>query len=398
MDNGVRGKRWAILALATVTFGTYLLVGGPQTSAGASACSLGDVQISIVSFAFNPTPKSVQPGTKVCWTNNASIDHTTTSDTSIWDSMPLSPNGQYEVTFPTPGTFAYHCSIHTFMHGTIVVPPAAPIITSTTPASPNNDTNPTINGTSDNNLTIHVYSGSACATQIGTTTANGTGGWSFPLPEPDSITSGDTEAFTAKEAAASDGTLSGCSNAFSYTADTTGPDITFDAGPADTALIVDSTPTWTFHSMFAGAAFKCSVQHSGPLFTDCTSPFTASTLGAGAWTFALKAYDPANTTDERIVMRSFTLDLADPVIHGPAKTRSRQPKFTLTGNAGIASYECKFDGGLFTAAVQVNPTTSTCQPAGRLRVALHTLTAHAIDSTTGDSPGPDKVKHFRIIS
>jgi len=49
------------------------------------------------------------------------VQHTTTSDSPGWDSGPLSPGAAFTRTFNTPGTYAYHCNIHTFMHGTVIV-------------------------------------------------------------------------------------------------------------------------------------------------------------------------------------------------------------------------------------------------------------------------------------
>jgi plastocyanin len=33
----------------------------------------------------------------------------------------MSPGATFTTTFTTPGTFAYHCNIHPFMHGTVIV-------------------------------------------------------------------------------------------------------------------------------------------------------------------------------------------------------------------------------------------------------------------------------------
>jgi plastocyanin len=33
----------------------------------------------------------------------------------------MPPGATFTTTFTTPGTFAYHCSIHPFIHGTVIV-------------------------------------------------------------------------------------------------------------------------------------------------------------------------------------------------------------------------------------------------------------------------------------
>jgi hypothetical protein len=57
----------------------------------------------------------------VTWMNSDPVSHTTTSDTGAWDSGPVSSGTTFQHTFSTAGTFPYHCNIHPFMHGTIVV-------------------------------------------------------------------------------------------------------------------------------------------------------------------------------------------------------------------------------------------------------------------------------------
>jgi plastocyanin len=71
--------------------------------------------------AFNPGELDIAVGTTVTWTNTDSIDHTSTSDGSGWNSGVLRPRAQFSMTFTDAGTFRYHCSIHPDMVGTVVV-------------------------------------------------------------------------------------------------------------------------------------------------------------------------------------------------------------------------------------------------------------------------------------
>lgn len=65
---------------------------------------------------------TVPSGSTVRWTNYDGVTtHTSTSDTGIWDSGPLSSGQSFEATFNTPGTYPYHCTIHPNMTGTITV-------------------------------------------------------------------------------------------------------------------------------------------------------------------------------------------------------------------------------------------------------------------------------------
>ncbi len=83
------------------------------------------MQITIANFSFQPGTLTIPAGTTVTWTNNDSVAHTTTSDTGLWDSGSLASGRSFSFTFNQPGTFPYHCAIHPFMKGSIVVQAAA---------------------------------------------------------------------------------------------------------------------------------------------------------------------------------------------------------------------------------------------------------------------------------
>lgn len=85
------------------------------------AAFAASVQVTIKGMDFHPSMISVAPGTTVTWTNDDSFQHTTTSDTKVWDSGLLAPGKSYSTTFDKPGTYPYHCAIHSFMTGTVVV-------------------------------------------------------------------------------------------------------------------------------------------------------------------------------------------------------------------------------------------------------------------------------------
>jgi plastocyanin len=79
------------------------------------------VKAIIVDFTFKPAHLVVSPGTRVVWTNDDSDPHTVTSDAGAFTSDALDTGSRYAHTFKTAGTFHYHCKIHPFMHGTVVV-------------------------------------------------------------------------------------------------------------------------------------------------------------------------------------------------------------------------------------------------------------------------------------
>ena len=90
--------------------------GGPSSSVAipAGAAVLG-------ASAYSPDALSVDAGATVTWINTDSVSHTSTSDAAGWNSGEVVPGGRFSVAFQTPGTFAYHCTIHPGMIGTVVV-------------------------------------------------------------------------------------------------------------------------------------------------------------------------------------------------------------------------------------------------------------------------------------
>ena len=103
--------------------------------------------VNIQNSAFAPTTITVHVGDTVTWTNRDAFSHTSTSDTGAWDSHVVTAGSSFSSTFASAGTFAYHCAIHAFMHGTIVVQaPTTPQPTAppTAPPTPVRTAPPTI--------------------------------------------------------------------------------------------------------------------------------------------------------------------------------------------------------------------------------------------------------------
>lgn len=91
-----------------------------DTSSGATASG----SVTIQNFAFSPATISVKVGTTVTWTNQDSTAHTATSDPGTpasFDSGNITQGKSATFTFQQAGTYAYHCSIHTYMKATVTV-------------------------------------------------------------------------------------------------------------------------------------------------------------------------------------------------------------------------------------------------------------------------------------
>ena len=100
-----------------------------QPAQPASTSAIADV--TIIDFAFDPAIITITAGSSVRWTRSVetTITHTTTSDLGSldpWNSGQLAPGETFTKVFNTPGTYTYHCEIHPFMHGTVVVLGASP--------------------------------------------------------------------------------------------------------------------------------------------------------------------------------------------------------------------------------------------------------------------------------
>jgi hypothetical protein len=87
---------------------------------------LGPDKVNISIYAFYPAVRTVKAGTTVTWVNNDESEHAIASAEGSYASEPLKTRNvkqgdSYSVTFFTPGTYAYSCSIHPAMKGEIVV-------------------------------------------------------------------------------------------------------------------------------------------------------------------------------------------------------------------------------------------------------------------------------------
>jgi plastocyanin len=87
------------------------------------AVPAGPDVVGINGFAFVPATLTVTAGSTVTWTNSDEDPHTVVDGGGAFRSQVLGSGGAYSFTFPAAGTFDYVCSIHPFMHGTVVVTP-----------------------------------------------------------------------------------------------------------------------------------------------------------------------------------------------------------------------------------------------------------------------------------
>jgi len=98
-----------------------------STPATSPSTSTSSPEIKMVEsngiYSFTPATLTITKGTKVVWTNTSDAPHTVTPDTAsaFTASSNLTQNQTYSLVFNTAGTYAYHCSIHSYMKASIIV-------------------------------------------------------------------------------------------------------------------------------------------------------------------------------------------------------------------------------------------------------------------------------------
>jgi plastocyanin len=97
-----------------------------ETTGGATAGATAGspVEIKAVDIKFKPETATVKVGQEVKWTNEDSIAHTVTADSSApekFDSGTLSGGETFTFTPKKAGTYPYVCLIHPSQKGTLTV-------------------------------------------------------------------------------------------------------------------------------------------------------------------------------------------------------------------------------------------------------------------------------------
>lgn len=80
--------------------------------------------VSIDDFKYTPAAVRISAGQSVRFINHDSEAHTITAPGGIFDSGGLDTGDSWTYRFMKAGRYAYFCSLHPYMKGTIVVVPA----------------------------------------------------------------------------------------------------------------------------------------------------------------------------------------------------------------------------------------------------------------------------------
>jgi plastocyanin len=93
---------------------------GAAPSAGGSSGTPSAITIS--NFKFSPGTLRVKDGARIKVANDDSTPHTVTADDGhSFDSETVDSGSSTTIGAPAAGTYSYHCEIHPFMKGKLVV-------------------------------------------------------------------------------------------------------------------------------------------------------------------------------------------------------------------------------------------------------------------------------------
>jgi len=90
----------------------------------SSKPAAGGMAVSMQNITFSPNNLSVKVGDTVTWTNDEAVGHDVTADDGSFKSGApgaLKQGDSFEHAFEKAGSFAYNCTVHPNMTGTIEV-------------------------------------------------------------------------------------------------------------------------------------------------------------------------------------------------------------------------------------------------------------------------------------
>ncbi len=106
------------LARTLAALAVALLAAAPLLRAAPAGNAL---QVGIENFAYAAKDITVTPGTTIVWTNKDETPHTVTSPDRSFASKGMDTGDTFRHTFDQEGDFAYLCTVHPYMRGTVHV-------------------------------------------------------------------------------------------------------------------------------------------------------------------------------------------------------------------------------------------------------------------------------------
>ena len=118
----------APLAAFALVIGGAQFVAVAQTPAPSSSAAPVSHVVHVKNFAYAPPSLTITTGESVTFINDDVTPHTVTASDSAktFDSGNMDQNATWKHAFTKAGTYAYFCTYHPYMKGTITVKDAAP--------------------------------------------------------------------------------------------------------------------------------------------------------------------------------------------------------------------------------------------------------------------------------
>jgi plastocyanin len=122
---GLLSAAGIVLVLAACTSGPGSASPSPAASPGcertAQTAEPGSVAVSIKDFEFEPAAIEARAGQVIAFTNTGFEHHNATLDGGGCATTTLATDERDGLVFTTAGRYGFHCSVHTWMTGTISI-------------------------------------------------------------------------------------------------------------------------------------------------------------------------------------------------------------------------------------------------------------------------------------
>ncbi|MEH3053951.1 MAG: OmpA family protein [Patulibacter minatonensis] len=169
---------------------------------------------------------------------------------------------------------------------------------------------------------------------------------------------------------------------YTWVIDRTAPDTTIDTKPSSPSG--SASATFTASSNESPVTFECKVDAGA--WAACPAPITFTGLSDGSHTVQIRAVDAAGNTDPTPASYTWTIDTTAPDTsldtHPASLTTATTATFTFSSADGTATFECKVDGGSWTAC------TSPLNLTG-LADGSHTVDVRALDPAGNADATPE---------
>jgi plastocyanin len=109
---------WVIVAvvLVLIVVGTYFAFRPVSESSNPPSGT-----VLIQNFSFSPQTITIKKGDTVTWKNDDSAVHRVVANDNSFELGDMVSGASVKRTFTSSGTFNYHCSVHSYMAGKVVV-------------------------------------------------------------------------------------------------------------------------------------------------------------------------------------------------------------------------------------------------------------------------------------